>query len=250
MIGSSNRQRKFTNGPISHAVIPRWRLPENSPANTPTQLGTTYVAVVVGQPPILGYYMLAPSHFQFANAPAKLLKGLPKHPVPSLLVARLAVTSLERDKGLAGICSWTPSTVAFVSPAKLLFGRSKWKQSTIEPPRSIQTGGEGMPFLSVLSISRTSHCEGLLNVEASQTEMAPIGRDCHCPVLYAIACTQPGTVVGIGHWQGPATGLALLLFGWGHGLPAVLPWLSNFLWLAGLVLLTRGGLAGRWHTRQ
>ena len=37
-------------------------------------------------------------------------------------------------------------------------------------------------------------------------------------VLYAVACTQPGTVVGFGHWQGPATGLALLVFRWAHGL--------------------------------
>jgi GNAT superfamily N-acetyltransferase len=64
------------------------------------KLGATYVAVVVGQPRILGYYTLAPSHFQFASAPAELLKGLPKHPVPSLLLARLAVTNSERGKGL------------------------------------------------------------------------------------------------------------------------------------------------------
>ena len=45
-----------------------------------SKLGTTDVAVVEGQPHILGYYTLAPSHFEFAHAPAELLKGLPKHP--------------------------------------------------------------------------------------------------------------------------------------------------------------------------
>ncbi len=64
------------------------------------KLGTTYVAVAVGQSCVLGYYTLAPSHFQFTNAPAELLKGLPKHPVPSLLLARLAVTEQEHGKGL------------------------------------------------------------------------------------------------------------------------------------------------------
>jgi GNAT superfamily N-acetyltransferase len=64
------------------------------------ELGTTYVVVVGGQPRVLGYYTLAPSHFEFAHAPAELLKGLPKHPVPSLLLARLAVTQSERGKGL------------------------------------------------------------------------------------------------------------------------------------------------------
>jgi GNAT superfamily N-acetyltransferase len=64
------------------------------------KLGTTYVAVLAGQPRVLGYYTLAPSHLEFAHAPAKLLKGLPKHPVPSLLLARLAVSQSERGKGL------------------------------------------------------------------------------------------------------------------------------------------------------
>jgi GNAT superfamily N-acetyltransferase len=64
------------------------------------RLGTTYVAVASGQAHVLGYYTLAPSHFEFAHAPAELLKGLPKHPVPSLLLARLAVTSTEHGKGL------------------------------------------------------------------------------------------------------------------------------------------------------
>jgi GNAT superfamily N-acetyltransferase len=64
------------------------------------KLGTTYVAIVQGQPRVLGYYTLAPSHFEFANAPPQVLKGLPKHPVPSLLLARLAVDQSERGKGL------------------------------------------------------------------------------------------------------------------------------------------------------
>ncbi len=64
------------------------------------KLGTTYVLVRRGQAPVLGYYTLAPSHFEFAHAPAELLKGLPKHPVPSLLLARLAVHQAERGHGL------------------------------------------------------------------------------------------------------------------------------------------------------
>ena len=64
------------------------------------KLGTTYVAVTAEQQRVLGYYTLAPSHFAFANAPAELIQGLPKHPVPSLLLARLAVTQSERGQGL------------------------------------------------------------------------------------------------------------------------------------------------------
>src|SRR5437763_5054874 len=64
------------------------------------KLGTTYVAVAAGQPRVVGYYTLAPSHLEFANAPAELLKGLPKHPVPSLLLARLAVDESQQGRGL------------------------------------------------------------------------------------------------------------------------------------------------------
>jgi GNAT superfamily N-acetyltransferase len=64
------------------------------------KLGSTYVATVRGQTRALGYYTLAPSHFAFAHAPAKLLKGLPQHPVPSILLARLAVHQSERGQGL------------------------------------------------------------------------------------------------------------------------------------------------------
>jgi GNAT superfamily N-acetyltransferase len=85
------------------------------------KLGTTYVAVVGGQPRVLGYYTLAPSHFEFANAPAELLKGLPRHPVPSFLLARLAVDQSERGKGLGRFllldafarCLWVAREVAF-----------------------------------------------------------------------------------------------------------------------------------------
>jgi len=64
------------------------------------KLGTTHVAVTAGQKRILGYFTLAPSHFEFANAPPALLKGLPKHPIPTLLLARLAVDQSEQGKGL------------------------------------------------------------------------------------------------------------------------------------------------------
>jgi GNAT superfamily N-acetyltransferase len=64
------------------------------------KLGTTYLATLKGQKRVLGYFTLAPSHFEFAHAPAALLKGLPKHPVPTLLLARLAADQSEQGKGL------------------------------------------------------------------------------------------------------------------------------------------------------
>ena len=64
------------------------------------KLGTTYVAVATGAKRVLGYFTLAPCHFEFADAPPALLKGLPRHPIPSLLLARLAVDRSEQGQGL------------------------------------------------------------------------------------------------------------------------------------------------------
>ncbi len=64
------------------------------------KLGTTYVALTNQLQRVVGYYTLAPSQFAFTNAPAELIKGLPRHPVPSLLLARLAVAQSEPGKGL------------------------------------------------------------------------------------------------------------------------------------------------------
>ena len=60
--------------------------------------------------------------------------------------------------------------------------------------------------------------------------------------LYVEACRRPGADISLGGRPGKVTGLALLCFGWTRGVPGAIPWLSNFLWLAGLVLLARGRL--------
>jgi GNAT superfamily N-acetyltransferase len=64
------------------------------------KLGSTYVAAETPGCRVLGYYTLAPSHFEFADAPQQLVKGLPRHPIPTLLLARLAVDHAMQGKGL------------------------------------------------------------------------------------------------------------------------------------------------------
>ncbi len=59
-------------------------------------------------------------------------------------------------------------------------------------------------------------------------------------VLYAVACTQPAASVAFAHKQGTVIGFSLIIFGWMPGLSMAPAWLSNFPWLAGLVLLARG----------
>jgi GNAT superfamily N-acetyltransferase len=54
-------------------------------------LGRTYVAVRPGEGRVLGYYTLASGAIAFENLPGPTARKLPKHPVPVILLARLAV---------------------------------------------------------------------------------------------------------------------------------------------------------------
>ncbi len=49
---------------------------------------------------VVGYYTLAYGSAAFAEAPAKVIAGLGKYPVPVILLARLAVDAGEKGKGL------------------------------------------------------------------------------------------------------------------------------------------------------
>lgn len=58
----------------------------------------TYVAAV--GPTIVGYHTLVVGDVAYEDAPERLAKGLPRHPVPILLLARLAVDRTWQGKGL------------------------------------------------------------------------------------------------------------------------------------------------------
>ncbi len=63
-------------------------------------LGRTYVAVLPGETRVCGYYTLASGKVAFQNLPKSLAKKLPKHPVPVVLIARLAVDRNSQRQGL------------------------------------------------------------------------------------------------------------------------------------------------------
>jgi GNAT superfamily N-acetyltransferase len=63
-------------------------------------LGRTYIAVVKGQKPVQGYYTLASGAVSFQNLPEQAARKLPRHPVPVVLLARLAVDQDAQGKGL------------------------------------------------------------------------------------------------------------------------------------------------------
>ncbi len=66
-------------------------------------LGRTYVACREGSPRVLAYYTLASGSVGAQSLPAKLGKKLPRHEIPVVLLARLAVDRSVRGSGLGGI---------------------------------------------------------------------------------------------------------------------------------------------------
>ena len=63
-------------------------------------LGRTYVAVSQGERRVVGYYTLASGAIAFQNLPEATARKLPKHPVPVILLARLAVDRSAQGQGL------------------------------------------------------------------------------------------------------------------------------------------------------
>lgn len=64
------------------------------------RLGKTFVAVSGEQKRVLGYYTLAAGAVAFENIPAETSHKLPRHPVPVILLARLAVDQTAQSKAL------------------------------------------------------------------------------------------------------------------------------------------------------
>ena len=64
------------------------------------RLGRTYVALFPGATTVAGYYTLAAGAIAITNLPPEVAKRLPKHPVPVILVGRLAVDQKARGQGL------------------------------------------------------------------------------------------------------------------------------------------------------
>ncbi len=64
------------------------------------RLGKTFVAVPPGETRVIGYYTLASGALVFEHLPPDASRKLPKHPVPVVLLARLAVDQSVQGQGL------------------------------------------------------------------------------------------------------------------------------------------------------
>jgi GNAT superfamily N-acetyltransferase len=58
----------------------------------------TYVALSNHE--IIGYYTIVAGEVAHAQAPERVIKGMPRHPIPLLVLARLAVLSSAQGRGV------------------------------------------------------------------------------------------------------------------------------------------------------
>jgi GNAT superfamily N-acetyltransferase len=66
--------------------------------NQQTEASHSYVALVGDE--VVGFYTLVVAQIEYHDAPQRLGKGLAKHPIPLMLLARLAVATSWQGKGL------------------------------------------------------------------------------------------------------------------------------------------------------
>ena len=64
------------------------------------QAGASQTYVALTDEEVAGYYTLVVGQVEYNDAPERLTKGLARHPVPIMLLARLAVANSWQGKGL------------------------------------------------------------------------------------------------------------------------------------------------------
>ena len=66
--------------------------------NQQAEASQTYVALMGDE--VVGFYTLVVAEVEYDDAPKRLGKGLARHPIPLMLLARLAVAASRQGKGL------------------------------------------------------------------------------------------------------------------------------------------------------
>ncbi len=64
------------------------------------QAGASQTYVALASEELVGYYTLVVGQVEYGGAPERLKKGLARHPVPLMILARLAVAASWQGKGL------------------------------------------------------------------------------------------------------------------------------------------------------
>jgi GNAT superfamily N-acetyltransferase len=94
-ISESHDLSRFDCG--GHASLDEW-LKRFALVNQKNESARTYVVHRSGS--VVGYYSISAGSIAVAETPARIAKGLARHPIPVILLARLAVDKREKGAGL------------------------------------------------------------------------------------------------------------------------------------------------------
>ncbi len=94
--GKAHDRSAFTSGKPSLDDFIRTRVSQYEKR----RLGKTFVAVPEGEHRVIGYYTLSAGTVTFEHLPTEAARKLPKHPIPVVLLARLAVDQSAQGKRL------------------------------------------------------------------------------------------------------------------------------------------------------
>ncbi|MGA2168468.1 MAG: GNAT family N-acetyltransferase [Terracidiphilus sp.] len=97
MIEKLRRDHPIDNFDCGQEMLNSW-LRKHALQNQGAGAAQTYVGLAGGV--VIGYYSLAVGQIEFSDAPERLRKGLARHPVPIMVLARLAVDKDWQKKGV------------------------------------------------------------------------------------------------------------------------------------------------------
>jgi GNAT superfamily N-acetyltransferase len=84
------------------ASLDTW-LVEHAPGADAAGSARTYVVVDEGQDRVVGYYALTVASLEREEATGRASRGMPRHPIPAMLLARLAVDESVQDEGVGAV---------------------------------------------------------------------------------------------------------------------------------------------------
>lgn len=91
------------------------------------RLGRTYVAIDAGSTLVAGFYALAAGSLDMSVLPEDMQKKLPRHPIPTIHIARLAVDLKTRGQGLGEtLLMHALETAVDLSESLGVFGIDVW----------------------------------------------------------------------------------------------------------------------------
>jgi len=103
------------------------------------QAGASQTYIAVAGHAIIGYYTLIFGQVEYAAAPERLTKGLARHPVPIMLLGRLAVAPHGKAKVSAPDCLRTRSSARCRPPTSPAFVHSRFMPKTTKQERFTNT---------------------------------------------------------------------------------------------------------------